>query len=180
MGLGDQCRGSDEVASYTYPRSQSSLSRKWVICFLKCVAYILLQGISDSPAWVVAKANQYARDHALTPFVIYQGAWNVLERSFEREIIPLARSEGLALAPWNVLAAGKIRTDEEEEKRRQTGEQGRTLFTGRWERNEKEKVVCKALEKVAAETGAKHITSGKFAYLIKGYLLTNHQWRSHT
>ena len=53
-----------------------------------------MQGISDTPAWVVSKANQYARDHAMTPFVIYQGAWNVMERSFEREIIPMARSEG--------------------------------------------------------------------------------------
>jgi aryl-alcohol dehydrogenase-like predicted oxidoreductase len=30
----------------------------------------------------------------MTPFVIYQGAWNVMDRSFEREIIPMARSEG--------------------------------------------------------------------------------------
>ena len=71
----------------------------------------------------------------------------------------------MALAPWNVLAGGKIRSDEEEEKRRQTGEKGRTLSllpsTG-WERNEKEKTVCKALEKVAGEIGAKHITSGKY------------------
>jgi aryl-alcohol dehydrogenase-like predicted oxidoreductase len=52
------------------------------------------QGISDSPAWVVSKANQYARDHAKSPFVIYQGAWNVMSRDFEREIIPMARSEG--------------------------------------------------------------------------------------
>jgi aryl-alcohol dehydrogenase-like predicted oxidoreductase len=99
----------------------------------------------------------------MTPFVVYQGAWNVMERSFEREIIPMARSEGMALAPWNVLAAGKIRTDEEEEKRRQTGENGRTLFNQTWERNEREKTVCKALEKVAAEVGAKHITSGIYS-----------------
>ena len=30
----------------------------------------------------------------MTPFVIYQGAWNVMDRSFEREIIPMARAEG--------------------------------------------------------------------------------------
>ena len=66
----------------------------------------------------------------------------------------------MALAPWNVLAGGKIRTDAEEEKRRQTGERGRTVLDPAWERNEKEKTVCKALEKVAAEVGAKHITSG--------------------
>ena len=69
----------------------------------------------------------------------------------------------MALAPWNVLAGGKIRSDAEEERRRQTGENGRTLsiVPTEWERNEKEKIVCKALEKVAEEIGAKHITSGK-------------------
>ncbi|TFK39060.1 Aldo/keto reductase [Crucibulum laeve] len=128
---------------------------------------VLYLGISDTPAWVVSKANQYARDHALTPFVIYQGAWNVMERSFEREIIPMVRSEGMALAPWNVLAGGKIRTDAEEELRRQTGEKGRMLAGPNWERNEKEKKVCKALEKVADEIGAKHITSVAIAYLMQ-------------
>lgn len=66
----------------------------------------------------------------------------------------------MALAPWNVLAGGKIRTDEEEERRRQSGEKGRTFGGPNWERDDKEKAVCKALERVAAEIGAKHITSG--------------------
>lgn len=72
----------------------------------------------------------------------------------------------MALAPWNVLAGGKIRTDEEEEKRRQTGENGRQWAGRSWERSEEEKKVCKALEKVAAEVGAKHITSGKPLYVL--------------
>ena len=55
---------------------------------------VLYLGISDTPAWVVSKANQYARDHGKTPFVIYQGLWNVMKRDFEREIIPMARAEG--------------------------------------------------------------------------------------
>jgi aryl-alcohol dehydrogenase-like predicted oxidoreductase len=138
------------------------------------------QGISDAPAWVVAKANQYARDHALTPFSVYQGLWNVMDRSFERDIIPMARDEGktrdtslnylcrllnlsltgMALAPWGVLASGKIRTDEEEERRRQSGENGRTTLSADWERTESEKKVCKALEEVAKAVGAKSINSG--------------------
>jgi aryl-alcohol dehydrogenase-like predicted oxidoreductase len=52
------------------------------------------QGISDSPAWVVSKANQYARDHGKSPFVIYQGAWNIMLRDLERDVLPMARSEG--------------------------------------------------------------------------------------
>ncbi|EIN06102.1 Aldo/keto reductase [Punctularia strigosozonata HHB-11173 SS5] len=138
---------------------------------------VLYLGISDTPAWVVSSANRYARDHGKTPFVIYQGAWNVMERSFEREIIPMARYEGietsfldqsgLALAPWNVLAGGKIRTDEEEQRRRESGEKGRTVLNPNWERTEDERKVCKALEKVAAEVGAKHITAVAIAYLMQ-------------
>jgi aryl-alcohol dehydrogenase-like predicted oxidoreductase len=128
---------------------------------------VLYLGISDSPAWVVAKANAFARANSLTPFVIYQGNWNILERSFEREIIPMARSEGMALAPWNVLAAGKFRTDAEEAARLETGEKGRTIFGGDWLRNENEKKVSSVLEKVAQEVGAKHITSVAIAYVLQ-------------
>ncbi|KAJ8699765.1 putative aryl-alcohol dehydrogenase aad14 [Pleurotus ostreatus] len=127
---------------------------------------VLYLGISDTPAWVVSRANQFARDHGKTPFSIYQGAWNVMERSFERDIIPMARAEGLALAPWNVLAAGKLRTDAEEQRRRETGEKGRMLVGPNWERSPDEVKMSRALEKVAKEVGAKHITSVAIAYLM--------------
>ncbi|KAJ7124512.1 Aldo/keto reductase [Mycena epipterygia] len=128
---------------------------------------VLYLGVSDTPAWVVAQANQYARDHGKSPFVIYQGAWNVMERSFEREIIPMARAHGLALAPFRVLAAGNLRTDAEEEQRRASGEKGRMVFRPTWERNEDEKKMSHALEKVAGEVGAKSITAVAIAYLMQ-------------
>lgn len=53
-----------------------------------------IQGISDAPAWIVSKVNMYARMANKTPFAVYQGAWNVLQRDFERDIIPMARQEG--------------------------------------------------------------------------------------
>lgn len=65
----------------------------------------------------------------------------------------------MALAPWNVLAAGKIRTDAEEQRRIESGEGGRTTFAD-WKRSEKERQVCLALEKVAEDIGAKTITAG--------------------
>ncbi len=71
----------------------------------------------------------YARQTGKTPFVVYQGAWNVVDRDMEREIIPMARAEGMAICPWNVLAAGKIRSDAEEQKRRETGEKGACHLT---------------------------------------------------
>lgn len=67
----------------------------------------------------------------------------------------------MAVAPFAVLAAGKIRTDEEEQKRIESGEGGRSVF-GDWKRTEEQRTICKGIEKVAKEVGAKHITSGAF------------------
>jgi len=69
----------------------------------------------------------------------------------------------MALAPYNVLARGKFRTDAEEERRRATGEGGRKPFGLSWERTEIEKKVSALLEKVANEVGTKSITAGKYA-----------------
>jgi len=135
---------------------------------------VLYLGISDTPAWIVAKANQYADDHGKSPFVIYQGAWNVMSRSFERDIIPMARSLGLALAPWDVIGGGRLRTDAEEERRRQTGEKGRAFAAHAgeldmvgWERTEDEKRMSAALEKVAKEVGTEHISAVAIAYVMQ-------------
>ncbi|KZW03006.1 Aldo/keto reductase [Exidia glandulosa HHB12029] len=128
---------------------------------------VLYLGVCNAPAWIVAQANQWAVDHGKTPFSVYQGAWNVMERSFERDIIPLAREWGMALCPWNVLAGGKLRTDEEEQRRKETGEKGRDLFgTGAWERTPEEKKMANALEKVAKEVGAT-ISAVAIAYLMQ-------------
>ncbi|CAK5265815.1 unnamed protein product [Mycena citricolor] len=127
---------------------------------------VLYLGVSDTPAWVVSQANQYALDHGKSPFVIYQGAWNVMDRSFEREILPMAREHGMALAPWNVLAQGKFRTDAEEEARRVSGEKGRMIMSSEWERNENEKKISHALEKVAGEVGAQSIAAVAIAYVM--------------
>ncbi|KAK0449002.1 NADP-dependent oxidoreductase domain-containing protein [Desarmillaria tabescens] len=129
---------------------------------------VLYLGVSDTPAWVVSQANQYAMDHGKTPFIIYQGKWNILDRSFEREIIPMAKSLGLALAPWYVLAEGRLRTDAEEQQRRETGEKGRMLSGENWERTEVEIKASRALEKVAAEVGVgSNIRAVAIAYVMQ-------------
>ena len=70
----------------------------------------------------------------------------------------------MALAPWNVLGAGKIHTDAEEQKRIESGEGGRTTWVD-WKRTEGERKVCLALEDIAAKIGAKNITSGKLPHI---------------
>ncbi|KAF8529967.1 Aldo/keto reductase [Gautieria morchelliformis] len=125
---------------------------------------VLYLGISDTPAWVVAKANQWARCHGKTPFCIYQGKWSVLDRSFERDIIPMAKSEGLALAPWGAAGRGKLMTDEEERRRKESGEKGR--MSASEERTPDEVKVSHKLEEIAKEVGTKHITAVAIAYVM--------------
>ncbi|EAU83400.2 arylalcohol dehydrogenase [Coprinopsis cinerea okayama7 len=128
---------------------------------------VLYLGVSDTPAWVVARANEYARRTGKTPFVIYQTMYSIMERSAERDILPFVRDEGMAFAPFGVLAGGKIRSDEEEERRRQTGEKGRIMpWTGGWERTPEEKAVCDALEKVKTEVGANSLNAVAIAYVM--------------
>ncbi|KAF8510541.1 Aldo/keto reductase [Gautieria morchelliformis] len=127
---------------------------------------VLYLGASDTPAWVVAKANQWAKCHGKTPFSIYQGKWSILERSFERDIIPMAKSEGLALAPWGVMGQGKLITDEEERRRKESGEGGRTFTSSTWERTPDEVKVSHKLEEIAKEVGTKHITAVAIAYVM--------------
>lgn len=47
---------------------------------------VIYLGVSDTPAYIVAAANTYAKAHGKTPFSIYQGRWNVMKRDLEREV----------------------------------------------------------------------------------------------
>jgi aryl-alcohol dehydrogenase-like predicted oxidoreductase len=125
---------------------------------------VLYLGVSDTPAWIVSAANYYARAHGKTPFSIYQGRWNVLLRDFEREIIPMARHFGMALAPWAVAGAGKFQTKAQLEERKKKGEGLRSLRGA--EQSEDEVKMSEALAKVATEHGIESITAIAIAYVM--------------
>lgn len=127
---------------------------------------VLYLGVSDTPAWIVSSANRYARDHGLAQFVIYQGRWNVIQRDFERDILDLARHEGMALAPWNVMGGGKFQTKAQVEERKKQGEGLRSIM-GTSEQTEDEVKISEALEKVRQETGGKAITAVALAYCLQ-------------
>ncbi|KAI9741449.1 MAG: hypothetical protein M1818_004255 [Claussenomyces sp. TS43310] len=74
---------------------------------------VLYLGISDTPAWIVSKANQYARDHGLSQFVVYQGKWSAESRDFERDILHMCADEKMGLCPWGALGGGQFKTEEQ-------------------------------------------------------------------
>jgi aryl-alcohol dehydrogenase-like predicted oxidoreductase len=127
---------------------------------------VLYLGVSDTPAWVVAAANSYAKAHGKTPFSVYQGRWSIVDRDFEREIIPMARHFGMALAPWGVLGGGKIQTKKAIAERKAKGEGLRSTF--RAGQSEAEEKMSEALEKVAAELGVEgNIQAVAIAYVMQ-------------
>ncbi|KAK5688207.1 hypothetical protein LTS10_000185 [Elasticomyces elasticus] len=74
---------------------------------------VLYLGISDTPAWLVVKCNDYARFHGMTQFSVYQGHWSAAYRDFERDILPMVEAEGMGLAPWGALGRGMFKTAEQ-------------------------------------------------------------------
>ncbi|KAJ5669172.1 sterigmatocystin biosynthesis dehydrogenase stcV [Penicillium macrosclerotiorum] len=51
---------------------------------LVAVGKVLYLGVSDTPAWIVVKDNDYAHANGLRPFSVYQGKWNAGFRDLER------------------------------------------------------------------------------------------------
>lgn len=69
---------------------------------------VLYVGISDSPAWVVARANMLAELRGWSPFVALQVPYSLARRDLERELLPMAKALGLAVLPWGILGAGVL------------------------------------------------------------------------
>jgi len=63
-------------------------------------------GISNHPAWMMMKANSYAANMGWGKFVATQNYYSIAGRDIEREITPMAVSEGLSIMPWSPLAGG--------------------------------------------------------------------------
>jgi aryl-alcohol dehydrogenase-like predicted oxidoreductase len=63
-------------------------------------------GVSNHPAWMVMKANSIAGNLGWSKFVASQNFYSIASRDIEREIVPMALSEGLSIMPWSPLAGG--------------------------------------------------------------------------
>ena len=69
---------------------------------------VLYVGISDTPAWVVARANTMAEAYGWTPFVATQAQYSLVERTVERELVPMAQALDLATTAWSPLGMGVL------------------------------------------------------------------------
>jgi len=69
---------------------------------------VLYVGVSDTPAWIVSRANMLAELRGWSPFVALQIEYSLVERTPERDLLPMARSLQLTVTPWGVLGSGVL------------------------------------------------------------------------
>src|SRR6202166_3257754 len=69
---------------------------------------VLHVGISDAPAWWIAQANTLAELRAWTQFVGLQIEYSLMERTVERELIPMAKALNVGVVAWSPLAGGVL------------------------------------------------------------------------
>jgi aryl-alcohol dehydrogenase-like predicted oxidoreductase len=67
---------------------------------------ILYIGLSDTPAWQASRMQAIAELRGWSQFCALQISYSLLERTVEREMIPMAREMGLGVCPWSPLGGG--------------------------------------------------------------------------
>ncbi|MFH7025612.1 MAG: aldo/keto reductase [Heteroscytonema crispum UTEX LB 1556] len=113
---------------------------------------ILYVGISDAPAWIVSQANTMAQFQGWTPFVALQIEYNLIQRTPERDLLPMAKAFDLAVTPWSPLAGGVL-TGKYNKPPQPGDEQGRMTNSAMGTISEKSLAIADVVSQVAAEIG---------------------------
>jgi aryl-alcohol dehydrogenase-like predicted oxidoreductase len=110
-------------------------------------------GFCNLAAWQAMKALGFAERWNLSRFVSAQVYYSIAGRDIEREIVPLAQSEGLAILPWSPLAGGLLSGKFDPDKPGPAGSR-RTSFDFPPVERERLSKVLAALRGVSEETGS--------------------------
>lgn len=88
---------------------------------LTATSKVLHIGISDTPAWIMATCNTLAECNAWEQFSAIQVEYSLLQRTPERDLLPMAKTFNMGVTAWSPLAAGlltgKYLTNREENSR---------------------------------------------------------------
>jgi len=111
---------------------------------------VLYAGLSNFPAWRVAAASTMAALRGWAPLAGVQVEYSLVERSADRDILPMAEAHRLGVTGWSPLGGGLLTG------KYRRGEVGRAdtwkrLFHA--EDSEQRRRILDALEAVARETG---------------------------
>lgn len=114
---------------------------------------VLYTGVSNAPAWWIARANTIAEMRGWTSFVGLQVEYSLIERTMERELFPMAKKLGLGITAWSPLAGGWLSG-----KYASGSKTGGRLDEDQWRDNalkvnERTELIVSALTEVANATG---------------------------
>ena len=118
-------------------------------------------GSSSFPSWRVMESLWAAKELGLNRIISEQPPYHLLDRSIEREMIPMAQSYGIAIIPWSPLASGfltgKYQRDEPIPAGSRFGsDSGRGAAIQRWRDRHFTDLgfdVLEAVQEIAAEKG---------------------------
>ena len=83
---------------------------------------ILYIGVSDAPAWIVSQANTLANLKGWTEFTGLQIEYSLIERTPERELLPMADTLNIGVTAWSPLGGGVL-TGKYNKSNREEGQQ---------------------------------------------------------
>ncbi len=69
---------------------------------------VMYVGISDAPAWIVSRAQTLAECKNMTTFAAIQLEYNLIERTVERDLLPMAEDLNLSVLDWSPLGGGAL------------------------------------------------------------------------
>jgi aryl-alcohol dehydrogenase-like predicted oxidoreductase len=115
-------------------------------------------GISDTPAWQVSRMQTLADLRGWAPFVALQVEYSLVQRTVERDLLPMARELGLGVTPWSPLASGVLTgkySRRDLEHRAEASAQGsrRNIAAANGSLTERALAIAETVKQVAAELG---------------------------
>jgi aryl-alcohol dehydrogenase-like predicted oxidoreductase len=114
---------------------------------------VLYVGISDAPAWWIAQANTLAQLRGWSPFVGLQIEYSLIERTVERELIPMAKAMNLGLLAWSPLNRGILTGKYHGHGSSEQGRMNSDMLKGFMPEPQRASLVVAALKAVSDQTG---------------------------
>jgi aryl-alcohol dehydrogenase-like predicted oxidoreductase len=113
---------------------------------------VLYVGISDTPAWIVAQAVTLADLRGWSRFAGLQVPYSLIERSVERELLPMAQALELTVTAWSPLGGGLLTGRYGSD--RQRPDDTRVAALGQSSLTDRNLAIADVVNAVAAERGA--------------------------
>jgi len=114
---------------------------------------VLYVGISDAPAWWIAQANTLAHLRGWSPFIGLQIEYNLIERTVERELVPMAKALNLGLTAWSPLARGMLTGKYHGHGSSEQGRMNNETMKGLMPEKQRTERIVAAIKTVSDETG---------------------------